>query len=145
MTQEYAKYDTDARAEYFNVRLTKDAQRVNDKFVKVTFVSTSKNDKDEDMWIDAIPLDSGADKASLLKKGDVLSVDGFLTMQKWGDNGDKTSFQLKFARMHYPIELLMQLKEREGDKPAKRKDKPGKATKKKDIIDLDDDAGADIE
>ncbi len=147
---DFKKYDSDCLLVCHNVRLTKDAQQISDTFVKITFVLTSKNDKDEDIWIDAIPLDGAAPMAAKLLKGDTLSVSGFLTMQKWGDN-DKLSHTLKFAKLSYPLELLMALKERGAGKPGGRKAGPAKskiapAKKAKVIINLDDnDLGSDIE
>ena len=145
MGQEYTKYDSDTVMHCHNVRLTKDAQKISETFVKVTFCLTSKNDKDEDMWVDAIPLDSGVQFAANLLKGDVLSVSGFLTMQRWGDDNDKVSHTLKFAKFHYPIDLLMELKARDSGKLPKASGKSGGgktgATKKptKEVVDLDDD------
>ena len=144
MTQEFTKYDSDTVMHCHNIRLTKDAQKISDTFVKVTFCLTSKNDKDEDMWVDAIPLDSGVALASQLKKGDVLSASGFLTMQRWGDDNDKVSHTLKFAKFHYPLDLLMELKARDGG-TAKAKAKPpatrmpSKSKPAKEVVDLDDD------
>lgn len=126
MAEEFAKWDTNHTLEVRNIRLAKDAAPLGDTH-KVTFVLSSKNDKAIDMWVDAIP-GPGDTLAKHLKKGDVLSATGFLEASTWGDNNDKTQFTLRFARLHYPFELLKVLKERSAAaKPVSARKRAGKA------------------
>lgn len=118
MADEYKKYDSKSTFVAHHVRLTADAKPLGDT-TKVTFVNTSRLDKDSDMWIDAIASPSDT-LAAQLKKGDTISVEGFLTMQKWGDNNDKVSFTLRFAKLHYPLDLLKTLQERASVSGGKR-------------------------
>lgn len=107
---EYAKRDTNHTLEVRNIRLAADAKAVGSTH-KVTFVLTSKADKAIDMWVDAFPSENDA-LARYLKKGDVLSATGFLEASTWGDDGAKVQFTLRFARLHYPFDLLKALQER---------------------------------
>lgn len=145
MAEEFKKYDSNHELECRNVRLTHDATIVKPGFTKVKFVLTSKNEGDDDMWIEAIPSEGAAELAGYLKKGDTISATGFLTMQHWGDNNNE-QFTLKFAKLHYSLELLQTLRERQGGKSAakgKSVAKPGKKPARPPI-DLDDETG-DIE
>jgi len=159
---DYKKYDSDDVYTQYNARLTHDASvtKLADgrKLVKIKFTSEAKgqdkdgNDRYETIWVEAIVGDYDADKASYLKKGDVLGVDGKPALRLWGDDNDKISFELIRARLHLPVSLFQELKERGFDpsgkgggkkgKPAKGKSKP--AGKRKPIVEIpddDDDAG----
>ena len=100
---EYKTYDSDDTFTMHHAKLVKDAEwrtgGSSDKggFAKLTFVSTSKREGDEKLWIEVLAPDSQADVARNLRKGDVLSVSGKLTARK---NGDKIYFSLKYAKLH---------------------------------------------
>lgn len=153
MAEEFRKYDSDDMMIAHNVRLAKDAQVIptnSDKgqMVKLTFVSTSKSDRHEDLWVEATITDWDADKAALLEKGDVLTIEGKPALRRWGDNNEKVSFELLRARLHLPIAMFGVLKERgfaPGESAAKPKGKPVAVAEKtmthraRQIVDLDDD------
>ena len=127
--KEYRKYDTDSKSEYWNIRLTADAEVKGENFVKLKFASESSREDDETMWIDVIPLDGQAPISSFLKKGDVIpGVSGRLTMQRWGEDNDKISFTLKGAYLHLSPELIVELKER-GFVPGSKSTSGGKKGK----------------
>lgn len=149
--KEWKKYNSDFRSDGFNIRLTDDAEVLGENFVKFTFAAESANEGDETMWIDVIPLDQQAPIASFLKKGDVVSVTGRLTMQKWGDNRDKVSFTLRGAYLHLDPSFIAELKERgfvPGTKSVTKSGGKGKAAKppakaagrgRRPVVNLDDD------
>jgi hypothetical protein len=145
---DFKKYDSNHTLECRNVRLTEDAKVIKAGFTKVKFVLSSAGESDDDMWIEAIPSEGAAELAGYLKKGDVLSTTGFLTMQHWGDNNNE-QFTLKFAKLHYPLTLLQALRERQEAGKSAGKKSAAKSAKKpvKPPIDLDDedDATGDIE
>lgn len=114
--KEYKKYDTIDEFWMAGVRLAKDA-RVNEgqhgKMVGLTFVSTSRKDQHVDKWVGANVCDFQADKASFLRKGDVLhKVTGKPVWRLWGDDNENESFELDQARIAIPLELEKVLKER---------------------------------
>jgi hypothetical protein len=111
---EYRKYDTTAGYEAHNIRLTKDADvkdGANGQMVSITFVDSSRNDRDVDMWIEAQVSDFQAALGACLKKGDVLGVRGKLVMQKYGEP-EKVALKLRRAELYVPIDLFMACKER---------------------------------
>lgn len=127
---EFKKFDTQTTSAYFNVRLAKDAE-VKDfgdnKLVKLTFVSSSRQEADEEMWIEANPSRRDGVLASYLEKGDVVSFsDGQLTFRRYGE--DKIGFNLRNATVRVDmITMSATLKERgwtpggeeyKGDAPA---------------------------
>lgn len=156
---DFKKFDSDDIYIHHNARLTHDAdvkEFDGRKMVKVKFVSETKgqtkdgDDRYESLWCEAIVGDYDADKAAYLKKGDVLSIEGKPALRLWGDDNDKISFELIRARLHLPVALFVELKERGFDpsgkgkgKPAKGKSKP--ASKRKPIIDIPDDDEGDEE
>lgn len=131
---EITKYDSDATMTIHHARLVEDAKEFGgtDGAVKIRFVVSSRLEKDEDMWTDAVTSSYQAALAKNLKKGDVLTVEGFPTFQRWGDGGQKISMTLRFAKFHFPVTLIGILKEREGAKGAKI-GVPAKATRTADI------------
>lgn len=150
----YRKYDSDDNYTQHNARLTHDASvtKLGDgrKLVKVKFTSECKgqtkdgDDRYETIWVEAIVGDFDADKASYLKKGDVLSVEGKPALRMWGDDGDKVSFELVRSRLHLPVSLFQELKERGfdptgkgGGNKGKKAVKPTKGKKK--IVEIPDD------
>lgn len=126
---DFKRYNSDATLTVYNARLTKDAEVKGDSFTKLSIVVTSKAEADQDIWFDVIPFDRDAALASHLKKGDVLSVEGFPTMRRYGDGDAKVGFTLKNAKLHIPIELFMELKER-GFEPSSGGGEKKTATKK---------------
>lgn len=152
MSEEFRKYNSDIETKAMNIRLTKDAEVKGDNFVKLTFAAESTGEMDATMWWDVIPFDGQAPIASFLKKGDIISVTGRPTLQKWGDDDAKFSLTLKNARLHLDPNLVAELKERGfvpgskstggGAKPgAKGKAPPPKAAGKgkRPVVNLDDD------
>ncbi len=142
---DYKKYDSHSSLTIHNARLTEDAKVIKDGFVKLTTVLTSSNEDDVDIWLTIIPMEKDFPTASLLKKGDTFGVTGFLTARVWGEP-QKTEHILKFPKMHYPIALLVEMKERGGGvvKPVAKKlpvTMPGKK-QARPIINLDDDLDA---
>lgn len=139
--KEYKKFDSNHTLECRNVRLTEDAKVIKPGFTKVKFVLTSSQDGDDDMWIEAIPSEGAAELAGYLKKGDSISATGFLTLSHWGDNNNE-QFTLKFAKLHYSLELLQELNARRAggkEKPKAGKSAGKKPAAKREVIDLDDD------
>lgn len=145
---EFKKFDTKAKYLAHNVRLTADAKELKpatgDKaaMVKVTFVDTSRQESDEEMWIDVIPQDYQADLAGFLRKGDVISVEAKLTFRKYTHNGEtRYAHDLRRAELIIPPALFTALKER-GFTPGAKGSSPAKkgppAAAKKAIRDLDD-------
>jgi hypothetical protein len=126
---EIQKYDSDATMTVHHARLVEDAKEFGGDAVKIRFVVSSRLDKDEDMWTDAVTSSYQTALAKNLKKGDVLTVEGFPTFQRWGDGGQKISMTLRFAKFHFPVTLIGILKEREGLKGAKIGATPSKATR----------------
>lgn len=146
---EYKKYDSDSRYTNYSARLAKDAEvreTPGGTMVRITFVDTSKAEGDEDVWIDATPQDHQTEMAKFLRKGDVVPVDGRLTVRK-GKSGDKLFFNLRRATIHLTPALIGALKERgfvpgtkangngNGHPPAKA---PAKAPAKR-VVNLDED------
>lgn len=118
---EYKKYDSADNYIQHNARLTHDAEvREFDgrQLVKLKFVSEARGktkegeDRYETIWIEALVNDFDAPKAAFLEKGDVLTIEGKPALRMWGDEGDKVSFELVRARLHMPISLFTELKER---------------------------------
>ena len=148
-------YASDDNYIQHNARLTSDPEvKVYDdrKLVRLKFVSEAKG-KDKDggnryttLWVEATVGDYDSEKASFLKKGDVLSVEGKPALRIWGDE-NKISFELLRARLHLPVSLFMELKERgftPGEaKPAGKKPfvKPAakKTFTKRAIVEIPDD------
>lgn len=151
MATEYRKYDSAATLVFHNARVTGDVKVISDTFVKVPVVMTSSNEGDDDMWLDVVPFDGQAPIAGFIEKGDLISFEGFLTQQTWGEDKDKTSHTVKRARIHMSPEYIATLKER-GFTPGgggKSKGKGGKVSKpakggkpaKREIAIPDDDDG----
>ena len=117
---EFRKYDTDSNYTCWAARLTKDAE-VKDfgdrQLVRLNFADSSRMDSDEDIWIEANPSDRDAALAKCLKKGDTIGIEGKLTMRRYGDNKEKVAFNIRFAKLHVPIALLMECKEKRGFTP----------------------------
>ncbi len=153
MSDSYKKYDSSDEYVHHNARLTHDAVVTSfgdgRKMVKLKFASEAKGqtkdgeDRYSTIWVEAIVSDYDADKAALLKKGDVLTVVGKPALRMWGDNLDKVSFELLRARLHMPVSLFVELKERGFDPTGKGKGKAkptkGKPGKKKPIVEIPDD------
>lgn len=143
MSEEFGKYDTEDNWIGHNLRLTDDAREIAEDLIKITVVSTSRNENDADMWIDILLGGGQAEYASRLKKGDFISATGKLTMHRFGENDEKIGFQLRLPRLHYALPLLRELGER-GAQKGKGKTKPaakgrGKGRPAREVIDLDDD------
>jgi single-stranded DNA-binding protein len=148
---EYKKYDSDIEVEARNVRLTKDAEEKGENFVKLTFCGESRGEKDSPMWWDVIPFDGQAELAKFLRKGDTLSITGFPTMQRYGESDEKVGLTLKKARLHIPLDLFVELKDRgfepgaastsgKGKPAGKPASKPAPAKKsKRPVVDISDD------
>ncbi len=113
---EYKKFDTQDTFTIHNARVAKDVKVFEGdrgKSVQVTFVCTSRQEADKDIWLTAKIADRDADLASYLQKGDVLGFSGKLANKPWGDSEpQKDSFELRFASMYASVDLFMKLKER---------------------------------
>lgn len=128
--KEYKKYRSNIETEGRFMRVTGDVKVINDTFVKIPTVATSENDADEEMWLDVVPIDSQAPMASYVEKGDLISFTGFPTYQLWGDDHDKVSHTIKFARLHFSPEFIAVLKER-GYEPGSKSAKGSKGSGKR--------------
>lgn len=169
---DYKKYDTAAQTVYWNVRLAKDAEVKEfngDSFTTITFVDSSRNDTDEEMWIGVATNKSQTEICSFLEKGDIIGCRGKLTFRRYGEDKSQVAFNLRNAEIYLLPELIATLKERgfvpgsgnpkgaEDTKPkSKAKGKaaapvaakkgPGRPKKVVPIeIDLDDDEAEDEE
>lgn len=150
---EYAKFDSASSYENRYARLTKDAEVKSfgdgKESVRITFVDTSRNENDADMWIEAQAPDRMAEKVKHLKKGDVVDVEGKLSMRRYGDNNEKVAFSIRFAEIRMSPELQGKLKERgysgaggnskPAAKPAPKKPTPTKAARPTVDLPEDDD------
>jgi single-stranded DNA-binding protein len=161
MSDDYKKWDSDDNYVQHNARLAFDADVIKlgdgKKLVKLKFTSEAKgqdkegNDRYQTIWVEAIVGDYDADKAAYLKKGDVLTIEGKPGLRLWGDDNDKISFELIRARLHMPLSLFSELKDRgfaPGGKGGKGKAAPKKGKKStKKIVEIpeDDDEGDDGE
>lgn len=160
MSDDYQKYDSDSELKVWAPRLAKDAEVVktkNGEMTKLTFVHTSSNEGDEEMWMEAIVNDGQAEKAAQLQKGDTpAGIDGFLTSKRSEQDPTKIFYTLKRARIHFGVALLSELKERGGKPAAKAKGGAKKTTTKpaakpaakkaaRPIIEDDEDDGDDGE
>lgn len=155
MSEEYKKFDSQAGTWVQNARMAKDAQVIEGgekPMVKLTFVLTSRSDRHSDLWVEATVQDRQASLASYIKKGDVLGVNGFPALRRWGDDNEKFSFELGRAEIFPSIDLFMELKERgfepgaevkTGKKQAKKAAKPAKRQRPVQDLDDDDDLPAD--
>lgn len=141
---EYQKYDTDDKFSIWHARLAKDAEvrtTSTGEMVRLTFVSESKAESDEPIWIDATPQDHQAEMAKFLRKGDVLGIEGKLTLRKGTDG--KSFHNLRRAILHPEPSLIKTLKERgfvPGSKKGNGNSKPapkGPAPAKR-VVNLDD-------
>lgn len=150
--KEFKKYDSDDNYTHHNARLSQDPEvREYDgkKFVKLKFASDTRgkdkngNDRYSTMWVEATVTDYDSEMAAMLKKGDVLTIEGKPALRLWGDDNENASFELVRARLHAPVSLKATLKERGfspgGAKPAAKPTKGGKAKKKIVEIPEDDD------
>lgn len=130
MADDYKKYDSEDSYRIEGVRLAKDAdvkETGSGNLVTLTFVSTSRNDGDSDLWIEAKVADRQADLAAHLQKGDVLHViEGKPALRRYGENNEKFAFQLRRARMTVPIGMFAELKERGWTPGAKGDSKPAR-------------------
>lgn len=151
MGDEFKKYDSEDNYECLGVRLAKDAEvrdGANDtQMVRLTFVSTSRNEADSDLWVEANVADRQADLAAFLKKGDILhQVKGKPCIRKYG-TPEKTAFSIRRASLVVPLDMFKVLKERgwtPGAKAANTNTKPtGKTQTRKtaprEMPNLDDD------
>ena len=137
-------YDSDDTLVLRNARVMRDVETKTSsrgEWGKVTFLVTSKSDGDEPMWVDANIPDAQFPLLRALRKGDVLTVEGKLTMRRVGE---KVYFSLRYTRYHLPISLLLELRARGGDQgdtapqagtsPAS----PSTARKGRPVVELDD-------
>lgn len=118
--KEFRKYNSAGKYVFHHLRVTGDPKVINEGFVKIPSVITSAGQNDADIWVDIIPPEAGAHVASFLKKGDTVSGEGFLTLEKWGDNGDKISHSLKNARLELSPDFVKKLKDERGYDPSQR-------------------------
>jgi single-stranded DNA-binding protein len=141
MATEHKKYNSNASFTIHHARITAEPKVISDNFVKLTTVVTSANEKDEDIWVDIVPVDGQAPLAQYIEKGDLVSVEGFLTCQRWGTDNDKVSHTLRNARLMLSPEQIATLKGRGftpgGGGKSKGKSKPAsKPTKAKREIEV---------
>ncbi len=111
---EFKKYDSQTTFIGHNMRLTKDAdvkEGQKGKMVSLTVVSTSRNDKDSDMWIEVLVSDFHAELAAHLIKGDTIGVQGFMVLQKYGDP-ERVALKLRQAQVYTSVDLFVAAKER---------------------------------
>lgn len=152
MSDDYKKYDSQDNYNIHNARLTKDAtvnEGTKGPMVRLTFVSTSRNDRHSDLWVEATVNDFQASMATYLKKGDVIGVSGKPALRRYGDNDEKISFEIVRADIHPSIPLFQALKERgfePGAKPGAKKTGAKKTTTKpaKTVVEIPDDDDSDI-
>ncbi len=139
---DYKRFDTHDTFTIHNARLAKDPAIIEGgekPLVKLTFVSTTRSERYEDLWIEAAVRDGQADLATHLKKGDTIGITGKPAFRRWGDDNAKVSFELLRAELFPPIELFQTLKERGftpgggSKKPATKGAKPARK-----IVNLDD-------
>jgi len=150
---EYKKYDSNALFIMQNARLAKDPQIIEggDKpMVKLTVVLTSRSDRHADTWVEITVNDRQADLASYFEKGDKLGFHGFPATRTWGDNNEKTSFEVVRAELAIPPDLIAECKERgwssggevkgagKGKKNAKGGKTPPKGKKQREVQEVDD-------
>lgn len=128
---EFKKYDSASTYENRYARLTKDAEVKTfgdgKESVRLTFVDTSRVEADADMWIEATCTDRDAPAMKYLKKGDVINVEGHLSMRRFGDNQEKVAFSVRFATIRLSIDLRAKLKER-GFTPGQAAPSPSRPT-----------------
>lgn len=107
--KQYKKYNSQAKFSMWNVRVTKDAQIITDDFVKFTVVLTSRQESDVDAFIDVIPGKFDTELCKFLKKGDVVSFEGFPHTREYEG---KRYLGVKQATMFLAPSLFGELKER---------------------------------
>lgn len=146
----YKKWDSDDNYIQHNARLAFDPEVKEfsgKKFVRIKFTSETRGedaqgkDRYSTMWVEALVSDFESDKAAMLKKGDVLTVEGKPAIRIWGDD-DKASFELVRARLHLPVSLFMELQERgfsPGGKPGKSKPAPKAGKRSKKVVEIPED------
>lgn len=131
--QEYKNYDSDSGWWMNNARLAKPPEiKAEGKIVRLTFVSTSSNkgvNGVEDLWVEVVPDQYSTEPAKYLQKGDEIArVEGHEELRKFGDNKERSSFGVKFAKLKFSSALKAELKSRgwdpskktEGAAPAKK-------------------------
>ncbi len=108
--------------------------------VRLTFVDSSRNEADCEMWIDCVVQDRQAQLATFLQKGDTLGVEGHLTMRKYGEP-EKVGIGIRRGELHIPIDLFVKLKERgftPGEGGGGKKPAAPPAKKPRPTVNLDD-------
>lgn len=154
--QERKKYDSQAYIGAQNARLAKEPQIIEGgekPMVKLTFALESRSERHSTLWIELTVNDRQADLASYLEKGDTLGWEAFPALRRWGDDGDKLSFEGVRAELFPSIDLIMKAKERgwepgagavkgKGGKGAAKKGgkvpPKGKKPAKREVQDLDE-------
>ena len=148
---EYKKYDSEDEYTCMGVRLAKDAdvkETDTGNIVTLTFVSTSRNEADSDLWVEAKIADRQADLAGYLQKDDILhAVRGKPTIRKWNnkEGQEKVSFQLRRASLVLPLGMFATVKGRGWEPGGARQEnttsrsKPTKGRTSKPAPSIDDD------
>ncbi len=146
---EFKKYDSHCDIDAKNMRLAKEPQIIEGgekPMVKLTFALESRSERHSTMWVECTVSDRQADMAAQMKQGDIICWRGFPALRRWGDNNDKSSFEVVRTELFPSIELLVKLKERGwvpggGVKASAKADKkPVKAPpKRRPVVALDDD------
>lgn len=108
---EKKKYDSQAVLTVHNAYLTADAKAISPEFTKLRTVLTSRQEKHSDLWVEIIPRKFDANIASYLKKGDMVSFEGFPIVRVWGDEA-KQSYEVIDAKLFLPPPMLATLKAR---------------------------------
>jgi single-stranded DNA-binding protein len=139
---EFKKFDSDDKYLNHSARLTKDPEVFPSKdptkppMVRLTFVSTSRQEKSKDIWIEAKVRDRDANIACFLKKGDTLPIEGKILLEEF--NG-KLYHKLEQAQVHINVELLMACKTRGFVGGSKAAIPAGPKKAPRPVIDLGDD------
>ncbi len=111
---EYKRWDSDSGWWMNGAELKKDPEvrdGANGKMVRLTLVSTSRREGNDDLWVEVNVSDFNADAAAWMKKNDVLHrVEGKDFMRTFGEG--KKSFGVERARLSIGRELMKTLRER---------------------------------
>ena len=132
----YKKYDSQDRYQIAGARLTADPvvnEGIHGKMVRLSAVSTSRNEKHSDLWLEINVGDFHAEACAHLKKNDVLHlISGKPCLRMYGDDNEKFSFVINRAEVIIPLALQKELKDERGWVPGESGSKAnGKATDKK--------------
>lgn len=152
---EFKRYDSNAEFRQVGVYLAKEPavhEGDKSKLVRLTFVCDSRNEKHQQIWVEANVNDFQSGLAEYLKKGDRLDeIKGFPFMRSYTaqDGTERTSFGLQRAQIAVSPELMTKLKERgftpgvkataEEKKGKKSPPKKDTSKPKREVVEIPDD------